>query len=538
MAAAVGRYELVRAIGRGGMAEVFLARRRGAAGIHKRLVVKRVRQDLTSDPRFAEMFLREARVATALSHKNIVTVFDVGRDEEGLFLAMDYVDGPDLAAALERAAAREQSFDPLIAAHIGSEVAAGLDYAHRHRDEAGVVGLVHRDVTPRNILLSLGGEVKVTDFGVAVLASDSTEKRRGTLQYMSPEQARGEPIDARADVFSLGLVLHELLGGQRVYRGGGKDELLAQARTAKVPRLGGEVPEVLVEAVARATAERPEDRFPTARAMQRELDAWVVAERGRRGQADPPDHALSEFLAALFPDWSERTEEDALKGTAGAAGTATMQSVAETVGLDPETASRVQVLTGLRAARQTRPPSEPKPGRRGRTIAFASGAVVAAAAVAVALGVMSARRGDADPVEPAPPPAVPVAAGDTPPVTLPAPVEPTPAVAADAAPAPVVAEQSAPPPPEPRPHHPDRKDAASPPVKPPKGMGTLDLNAVPWAYVSINGGAEEETPIKARRLPAGKHKVLIRNPVLERNRELTIEISPGETSKYVVDLRQ
>ncbi|HEU5056006.1 MAG TPA: serine/threonine-protein kinase, partial [Kofleriaceae bacterium] len=372
MAAAVGRYELVRAIGRGGMAEVFLARRRGAAGIHKRLVVKRVRQDLTSDPRFAEMFLREARVATALSHQNIVTVFDVGRDDEGLFLAMDYVDGPDLAAALERAAAREQTFDPLIAAHIASEVAAGLDYAHRLRDEKGAaLGLVHRDVTPRNILLSLGGEVKVTDFGVAVLGSEGSEKRRGTLQYMSPEQARGEPIDARADVFSLGLVLHELLGGERVYRGG-KDEILEKARAAVVPRLGGEVPPPLVEAVARATAERPDERFATARAMQRELDAWVVAERGRRGEADPLDHTLAAFLAGLFPDWSERTEEDALKASAGAAGTATMQSVAETVGLDPETASRVQVLTGVRAARQTRPPEAEPPARRGRTIAFAS----------------------------------------------------------------------------------------------------------------------------------------------------------------------
>lgn len=535
MAAAVGRYELVRAIGRGGMAEVFLARRRGAAGIHKRLVVKRVRQDLTSDPRFAEMFLREARVATALSHQNIVTVFDVGRDDEGLFLAMDFVDGPDLSAALERAVAREKSFDPLLAAHIASEVAAGLDYAHRLRDEkGGALGLVHRDVTPRNILLSLDGEVKVTDFGVAVLGSDSNEKRRGTLQYMSPEQARGEPVDGRADVFSLGLVLHELLGGERVYRGG-KEEILEQARTAKVPRLGGEVPAVLALAVSRATAERREDRFATARAMQRELDAWVVAERGRRGQDDPLDQALSSFLAALFPDWSERGQEGSLKGVAGDAGTATMQSVAETVGLDPEASSRVQVLTGVRAARQTRPPSSDAPAsRRGRTVAFVSGALVAAAAVAIALGIMSARRGGADPGSPAapvPPPSDPVAAK----VMVPAPAPAQPIVEepepADAGP---IAEAEPPPP-----VRPDRKTGVNPAAtRESKKTGTLDLNAVPWAYVSINGGPEEETPIKARTLPAGKHKVRIRNPVLERHREMTIEISPGETSKYVVDLRQ
>ncbi len=528
----MGRYELVRAIGRGGMAEVFLARRRGAAGIHKRLVVKRVRQDLTSDPRFAEMFLREARVATALSHKNIVTVFDVGRDDEGLFLAMDYVDGPDLAAALERAAAREKSFDPLIAAHVASEVAAGLDYAHRLRDEKGTaLGLVHRDVTPRNILLSLDGEVKVTDFGVAVLGSEGSEKRRGTLQYMSPEQARGDAIDARADVFSLGLVLHELLGGERVYRGNSKDVILEQARAAKVPRLPDEVPAPLAEAVATATAERPEERFATARAMQRELDTWVVAERGRRGQADPLDHALSEFLGGLFPDWSERTEEDALKGAAGAAGTATMQSVAETVGLDPETASRVQVLTAVRAARQTRPPSSPPASTRGRTVAFAAGALVAAAAAVAVVLVVSSRRGDADPVKPPPriepPPAL--AAAPQPAAVPPAPVEET---AADAAPP-----EPTPPPRDPQ-KHPEKKNGTTVAAKEPKATGALDLNAVPWAYVSINGGPEEETPIKARKLPAGRHKVLIRNPVLGSRREMTIEISPGETSKYVVDLRQ
>jgi len=527
----VGRYELVRTIGRGGMAEVFLARRRGAAGIHKRLVVKRVRQDLTSDPRFAEMFLREARVSTALSHKNIVTVFDVGRDDEGLFLAMDYVDGPDLAAALERAAAREKSFDPLIAAHVASEVAAGLDYAHRLRDEKGAaLGLVHRDVTPRNILLSLDGEVKVTDFGVAVLGSEGSEKRRGTLQYMSPEQARGDSIDARADVFSLGLVLHELLGGERVYRGNSKDVVLEQARTAKVPRLTGEVPEPLVEAVARATAERPDDRFATARVMQRELDTWVVAERGRRGQADPLDHALSEFLHGLFPDWSERTEEEALKGAAGAAGTATMQSVAETVGLDPETASRVQVLTAVRSARQTRPPSEPKTSTRGRTVAFAAGALAAAAAAVAIVLVVNSRRGDADPVKPTPPiEAPPVLAVEPAPPAVEPPVEEPAADIADAAP-PAPAHE-----PE---RHGERKNGSTPAAKEPKATGTLDLNAVPWAYVSINGGPEEETPIKARKLPAGRHKVLIRNPVLDSRREMTIEISPGETSKYVVDLRQ
>jgi serine/threonine protein kinase len=519
VAAAVGRYELVRAIGRGGMAEVFLARRRGAAGIAKRLVVKRVRQDLTSDPRFAEMFLREARVSTALSHKNIVTVFDVGRDEDGLFLAMDYVDGPDLATALDKAG----TLDPLMAAYIASEVAAGLDYAHRYRDEKGVaLGLVHRDVTPRNILLSLDGEVKVTDFGVAVLGGDPSEHRRGTPQYMSPEQARGESIDPRADVFSLGLVLHELLAGERVYRGGDKDEIVRKARSAEIPRLGPEVPSALADLVARATAARPDDRFASARAMQRELEAWVLAERARLSQPDPPEHALAELLAALFPDWSDRTSEEALRGSAGDAGTATMQSVAETVGLDPATASRVQNLAQLHAARS----SQSTPRVRSRRRAAIALGVIAIAGVALALGIGAARRDEPEtaraslPVEPAVPMSVPDAAA-----------EPIPMAPADAAP---VVEAA----PDAGAAKKKKNGSSTSTSSSTKEQGTLDLNAVPWAYVSVDGGPEEETPIKGRRLAPGKHRVLIRNPVLERQRTMTIEILPGETSRHVVDLRQ
>ncbi|HWM87354.1 MAG TPA: serine/threonine-protein kinase, partial [Kofleriaceae bacterium] len=352
MPRALGRYELVRAIGRGGMAEVFLARRRGAAGIAKRLVVKRMRQDLTSDPRFAELFLREARVATQLSHKNIVTVFDVGRDDEGLFLAMDYVEGPDLAAAIERARERDLRFDPLLAAHIASEVAAGLEYAHRVRDEQGApLGLVHRDVTPRNILLSLDGEVKVTDFGVAVLHGDSTEERRGTVPYMSPEQARGESVDPRADLFSLGLVLYELLAGRRAHEGGDRDTVLALARAGEVPPLEADVPPELARVVTRATAVARDDRYASAREMQRELAGWAVGERGRRGQTDPLEHALASFLARVAPDWAEQTTH-ADGRTAGEAGTATLRSVAETVGESRSRPPRVESTEPTRRSRR------------------------------------------------------------------------------------------------------------------------------------------------------------------------------------------
>src|SRR5262249_19563504 len=165
VARSLGRYELLRPLARGGMADVFLARRRGAAGVEKRLVVKRIRPEHASNPRFVELFINEARLSVDLAHANIVPVFDFGRVGDELFLAMEYVDGRDLAAALQRAAERGAPLDPVLVAHIGAECCRGLDYAHGRAGRR----LVHRDVTPRNVLLSFAGEVKLTDFGVASL---------------------------------------------------------------------------------------------------------------------------------------------------------------------------------------------------------------------------------------------------------------------------------------------------------------------------------------------------------------------------------
>jgi serine/threonine-protein kinase len=538
------------------MAEVFLARRRGAAGIAKRLVVKRMRSDLTSDPRFAELFLREARVATQLSHKNIVTVFDVGRDPEGLFLAMEYVDGPDVAAAMEGARERGVALDPLLAAHIASEVAAGLDYAHRLRDEHGtVLGLVHRDVTPRNILLSLDGEVKVTDFGVAVLQGDSADERRGTVPYMSPEQARGGPVDPRADLFSLGLVLYELLAGRRAYAGRDKDAMLAEARAGQVPPLGDGVPAELAQAVSRATALDPADRYDSARDMHRELAGWAVGERGRRGQHDPLEHALASFLAAAVPGWTEQTGDVAGSRTVGAAGTATLQSVAETVADGGQPGSSERRLESTESTRRSLRPFA-------FMAASSLAAVVAAAIVATTRAADIEETGRAGPV-PVPGDRRP-GSGDPQPQPEPAPTdrdpanghpqaEPDPEAGADVGPeaGPEVGPEVGPkpaagtsasspqaPPARPRSGVSRRGPRVIAPAPPPAHTGTLELNAVPWAYVSIDGRPEEETPIRKRVLSAGRHRIKIRNPVLEKQREIAVDISAGETTRYVVDLRQ
>ena len=177
MSRALGRYELLRPLARGGMGEVYLARRR-AAGIEKWLVVKRMRPERAGDARFLDLFMREARLSMSLAHQNIVPVFDFGRIDDQVFLAMERIEGKDLGSSLARAGA---PLSPLLAAFIAAECCQALDYAHRRRGPDGApLGIVHRDVTPRNVLLSWSGEVKLTDFGIAALAGDESKSALGT----------------------------------------------------------------------------------------------------------------------------------------------------------------------------------------------------------------------------------------------------------------------------------------------------------------------------------------------------------------------
>src|SRR5882724_2566999 len=302
MARALGRYELLRPLARGGMAEVYLARRR-AAGIEKWLVVKRMRPETSGDPRFLELFVREARLSMSLVHQNIVPVFDFGRIDDQVFLAMERVEGKDLGSSLARA--RSHRLPPLLAAFIAAECCQALDYAHQRKGPDGVaLGIVHRDVTPRNVLLSLSGEVKLTDFGIAALAGDATSRLLGTPQYMAPEQARSEAIDPRADLYAIGLVLREAITGMRPRPGGDRDTILEAARRGELvpwPHLpaapppppdaelalgsgdhGEPPPSELVAIIDRATAIAAGDRYLDARTMLEDLDAFMVAERAAR----------------------------------------------------------------------------------------------------------------------------------------------------------------------------------------------------------------------------------------------------------------
>src|SRR3569832_608956 len=256
------RYDVLDRIAVGGMAEVFLAKAYGAHGFEKTLAIKRILPELARDPEFAARFIAEAKVAVKLSHANVVQVFDFGRIGDALFIAMEFVDGLDLAQ-LQRKNKNKKHHQPLPAAfHIAIEIIRALDFAHGH-------GVVHRDVSPSNILISRAGEVKIGDFGIAVAAAPhkaggpGLRKVMGKWRYMSPEQARGDTLDTRSDLFSAGSVLFELFTGEKLFPGDEAEDIIKNIETMPLPRASSVrpgVPSRLAEILAGPLARKPIDR--------------------------------------------------------------------------------------------------------------------------------------------------------------------------------------------------------------------------------------------------------------------------------------
>lgn len=282
----LGRYVLEKRLAAGGMAEIFLAHQAGPAGFQKEVVVKRILRHLATDQKFVDMFLDEARLAAKLSHPNIVQIFDFGEAGGDYFIAMEYVEGWDLEAIIDHCTRTRRSLHPAICARIMADACTGLDYAHRFTDRNGqAVGLVHRDISPQNIRLSTSGQVKVMDFGIAKARSSSSKTQtgavKGKLSYMSPEQIMAQDLDGRSDIFALGIVLYELLTGQRPF--GHESELLAiSAIINQQPRLVSELspgtPAELEQIVLRCLAKDRNQRFQSCNDLQIALEQYLRAE--------------------------------------------------------------------------------------------------------------------------------------------------------------------------------------------------------------------------------------------------------------------
>ena len=315
----LGRYEILRAVGRGGMAEVFLARSRGPGGVEKRVCIKRVLPALAGDPRAARRFSAEARTALSLQHANVVPVFDFGRDGQDLYLVMEWIDGCDLGRLL----AGHRPFPPLRAIAVASELAKALTYAHERTENGQPAGLVHRDVTPRNVLISRRGEVRLTDFGVARVVG-AAGGLAGTPRYMSPEQARGQPPQPGDDLYALGLVLAEMLLGRPVRTGEG----LEIAGTPVEPPALPAVDEPLRRIVAGLLAPQPAGRPARASDVQAAL-ARLLADAVVRGETDPTADLAAE-VARVAPG-VQADDQDAAPETAAAPTVGTIEPPARGV---------------------------------------------------------------------------------------------------------------------------------------------------------------------------------------------------------------
>jgi serine/threonine-protein kinase len=311
------RYRVIDRLEAGGMAEVFKAEAIGLQGFKKRVAIKRVLPHLASKEAFIKMFLDEARLSAKLSHSNCVQVFDIGVGDGTYFIVMEFVDGANLRGIIDTLKNSNRPFPYEEATFIAIELCKGLQYAHGLLDDSGnLLNIVHRDMSPPNVLITQHGEVKIVDFGLAK-ASTQLEKSepgiiKGKFSYLAPEAAKGQEVDARADIFAIGIMLWELLAGRRLFMGKTDLETVQMVQRAIIPpitRIRPDVPPELEPILARALAAEPSQRYTTARELGADLNAFLF----RYG-----NHAVTDFeVADLVRSAMEqrRREREAARST-------------------------------------------------------------------------------------------------------------------------------------------------------------------------------------------------------------------------------
>lgn len=481
MIRSLGGYDVLLQLKTGGMGEVLLARRKGAGGFEKLAAIKTIRGELRDHEELRRMFLDEAQLLARLGHPGIAQVHDFGEQDGELYLVMEYVEGIRFR---QLAALRPP---PGVAARAMAAACRGLHAAHELRDLSGrELHVVHRDLTPENLMLGFGGEVKVLDFGIALARGrQAPVTELGTIKgkppYLSPEQLRSEALDRRTDIYSAGLVLHELLTGEPVFTGESVYQVARAIEHEAVPppsRAAGPLPAGLDDIALRAVAKDRDARYATAGELADALE--------RVADADGAPE-LHDYARDALADDRERHRvwlRDLLTSSALAGGPRGRASGVMTVPLVE--------------------PSEPEDDeRRRRSWAPAVIALALAGIAAVALLAVDredepqsvAAVADLDAAPPAPPPVVVVA--ESPPDAAPAPTPP------DAAP--VIVRKRKPPPPEP-------VNDPQPLPDEPAGFGLLTIAAEPYALVRIDGKEIGTTPIFNRKLPVGDHEVVLVSP--------------------------
>lgn len=498
----LGGYELVATLGEGGMGSVCIARRAGPGGFRRRVALKRIHPHLASDGAVA-MFLDEARLAATITHRNVAQTYDLGTIDGTYYLVLELIEGAH-AGVLSKACGQKMPLG--VALFIASEAARGLHAAHEARDPAGAaLHLVHRDVSPSNILVGYDGSVKITDFGVAKarnrLAHTDTGLVRGKAAYMSPEQALGEDVDRRSDVFSLGVILYEWCLGRPAFgEGPGANVVLRVVRNDRpsVWEVAPDFPKQLGTLIEGCLAPNRAARPPTARALADALDAW----RTEHAPADAADLArLMEARLGLDRQVRE-AQLAALEAEPPPASTPPSQPI--------EAATPAATVVSVDGGRI--PPAR---SRRWMAMLAAGGAIVAASALAFA---QIAREGDIDERVSSSEPAIAAVAEVPHPIESPSPAPATEpdrgsAMAADE---PQSVDRDA--------GEPARRRRAAEP-----GTGFLNITARPAADVLVDGRSVGETPIVLLPLTAGRHRLELRREGAPTHRA-SIGIQAGETT--------
>lgn len=485
----IGPYRVLSRLGAGGMAETYVALRRGPGDFEQRVCLKRIRGELDQDPEFVRQFLSEATLAASLRHANIAQVLDFGREGGDYYLALELIDGLDLRELIERAGA---GLDPRLTLHIATEVCTALDFAHRGSAPGGARGIVHRDISPSNVLVSTEGEVKLADFGIARPLQGPKYTRTGIIKgktaYMAPEYARSAEFDVRCDLFSLGVTLYECLAGVRPYDGSTDLEVFERAaRGEHVPlgELAPAAPRELVGAVERLIAPDPAARFASASALLDVLVRLATDGTGRR--------ELGVLVRRLRDQRPSAAETSQAKGIAAYAPT----EHSDVAGAVAPTRTLALDADARGAARITDPVLDEAPGPS-RRLAWLTLGVASLVAAGVAWTALE-RAGVTPDTETAP------AVADTTAVTTPAPA-PAAIAPAPVAPAAIVqpgVPSSAPPAPAPT----DAAQAAAP-TAPPAAVtarrALVRIVVVPYGKVSVDGRDLGPAPVEVKLAP-GEH---------------------------------
>jgi serine/threonine protein kinase len=482
-----GQYILLEKVAAGGMAELFKAKKIGIEGFERVLAIKRILPHLSSDEEFINMFIAEAKLVARLSHKNIAQVYDFGKIGQNYFIAMEYIRGKDLRGILKRCKEKNSKLPVALAVFIAKEVSSALSYAHRQKDGMGrSLNIIHRDVSPQNILISYEGEVKVVDFGIAKAGTHSktiTGVLKGKLSYMSPEQAWGKPIDHRSDIFSLGIVLYEMLTGERLFKGNTEINTLERVREAKVETfpssINADLPSELDVKVLKALAKEVTDRYQDASALESDLGDTLF-----KLSSTDPALLLKQFMHDLFQTDIETEHKSEIQE--------------ETMSIQFARKAKAEEIKSRRAEtiKRTQAPQVPAPKKRRIFPYVISVALVVSIIVAALMFWINKSENTVSQVH--------APAADNTVKTKNMDMQ--------------VNKQT------------DKQQTEIQKTAVEEGKGGVTVNAFPWANVYLNGKSYGTTPQTVRDLKAGKYKVRLQNPDFPVW-ETKVRVSEGEIAR-------